>query len=280
MKKLAFLLFAMACGLSSMVRAQTHSEQAALQAITNSKLDQVISNTGTGGSATTDTALTTVKVMQSRQYNKESSIAGHIVSNVSSDTSLTTIKVQLAYLQNKLNSLSGHFVSNGATDTALTTIKVQIAYMQNKLNSLAGHFVSNGATDTALTTLKAQIAYLQNKENSISSNTSSTSSAISSLNSYQANYASFVTGWSTSYITTNTTTAVKAGTGVLHNILVGTTAASGTIAFYDCNNCTSNQMGQVLMTGFTGVLPLDYIFTNGLTIVTAVAAGKITIGYK
>ena len=81
-------------------------------------------------------------------------------------------------------------------------------------------------------------------------------------------------------ITTNTTTNVKVGAGVLHAVIVGTPAATGTITIYDNTAASGTIIATITMVaGQAYYLPFNTFFTTGLTVVTAVAAGNITIAF-
>ena len=80
-------------------------------------------------------------------------------------------------------------------------------------------------------------------------------------------------------ITTATTTLVKAGPGVLHRIIIGTTAA-GAITVYDALTAASGAEKVVLKASIPeGSYTLGIIFQTGLTVVTA-GASDITVIYE
>ena len=79
-------------------------------------------------------------------------------------------------------------------------------------------------------------------------------------------------------IATNTTTVVKTGAGVLHSIVVNTTAA-GAITIYDNTAASGTKIGTMKASIVEGTYVFDVAFTKGLTIVTA-AASDITVTYK
>lgn len=79
------------------------------------------------------------------------------------------------------------------------------------------------------------------------------------------------------YISTATTTTVKSGTGRLHTITIGETAA-GAITVYD-NTAGSGTVIAVLKASIAEqTFTFDVKFTTGLTIVTA-GASKLTVSY-
>jgi hypothetical protein len=87
----------------------------------------------------------------------------------------------------------------------------------------------------------------------------------------------------TSYqnITTDATTTIKSGAGVLASICVNTPAATETITIYDNTAASGAKIGTI--TVYASTNPCFYYNANflvGLTIVTATAAGDITVGYQ
>lgn len=83
--------------------------------------------------------------------------------------------------------------------------------------------------------------------------------------------------YSSAYISTQTTTTVKTGSGFLHTITLGETAA-GAITVYD-NTAASGTILAVLKASIAEqTFQLDLPFKTGLTIVTA-AASKLTVSY-
>ena len=92
--------------------------------------------------------------------------------------------------------------------------------------------------------------------------------------------ATAIAAYKYNHITTDTTTVVKSGAGVLHNICVNTPTATETVTIYD-NTAASGTVIAVLTSyaSVPGCAELDVVFTTGLTIVTATAAGDITVAY-
>lgn len=80
-----------------------------------------------------------------------------------------------------------------------------------------------------------------------------------------------------SNIATNTTTTVKSGVGVLHSIVVNTTAA-GAITIYDNTAGSGTKIGTMKASIAEGTYLFDTLFSTGLTIVTA-GASDITVTY-
>lgn len=78
-----------------------------------------------------------------------------------------------------------------------------------------------------------------------------------------------------------TTTVVKSGPGVLAAIVINTPAATGTITIYDNTAASGTVIALITMVAGQAVsLQYNVGFTTGLTIVTATAAGDITVVYS
>lgn len=85
------------------------------------------------------------------------------------------------------------------------------------------------------------------------------------------------TSFLSAYISTATTTTVKSGTGKLHSITLGETAA-GAITIYE-NTAASGTIIAVLKASIAEqTFVFDVRFTTGLTILTA-GASKLTVSY-
>lgn len=85
-------------------------------------------------------------------------------------------------------------------------------------------------------------------------------------------------------ITTQTTTTVKTGEGVLHSIIINTPLANGTIAIYDNTAGSGTLIGTITMPATlltTGPYVVEYHakFAIGLTIVTGSANQNITVTF-
>ena len=81
-------------------------------------------------------------------------------------------------------------------------------------------------------------------------------------------------------ITTNTTTVVKSGAGILHAVIINAPAATGTITIYDNTAASGNIIATITMVAGQAIsIPYNIFFSTGLTIVTAVSAGNITIAF-
>lgn len=83
--------------------------------------------------------------------------------------------------------------------------------------------------------------------------------------------------WNYTNITTNTTTLVKTGSGVLHSITVNTTSA-GSIKIEDALTDTTPLIGTLKASVAEGTYRYDVAFTTGLNIVTA-GASDITVAW-
>ena len=79
-------------------------------------------------------------------------------------------------------------------------------------------------------------------------------------------------------IKTATTTVVKTGAGVLHKIVINTTAV-GTITVYDNTAASGATIATIAVSAVGPVYVYDLAFTLGLTVVTA-AASDITVTYR
>jgi hypothetical protein len=85
-----------------------------------------------------------------------------------------------------------------------------------------------------------------------------------------------------SNITTDTTTVVKSGAGVLHTVCFNTPLATEVTTIFDNTAASGTKIG----TWTTPASPVascilyDVAFTTGLTILTATAAGDITVSYR
>ncbi len=84
-----------------------------------------------------------------------------------------------------------------------------------------------------------------------------------------------------SNITSQTTTAVKSGAGILHTVCVNTPAASGTVKLYD--NTAGSGTAIATITSFASApacFTYDAAFATGLTVVTAGATTDVTVSYR
>lgn len=84
--------------------------------------------------------------------------------------------------------------------------------------------------------------------------------------------------YSVAYISSATTTQVKTGSGLLHAIVVGTTAA-GTIQIIDNTSGSTVNMGELKSSIAEGTYVFNATFATGLRIITG-AASKISVIYR
>lgn len=84
-----------------------------------------------------------------------------------------------------------------------------------------------------------------------------------------------------SYITTQTTTLVKTGAGVLHSITFNNPTATATVKIVDGLSDTTPVIALITVPASPQPVSLfyDVIFTTGLTVVTGVASCNITVSY-
>jgi hypothetical protein len=84
-------------------------------------------------------------------------------------------------------------------------------------------------------------------------------------------------------ITTDATTVVKSGAGILHTICFNSPLTTEVTTVYD-NTAASGTKISTITTAAASPVPVcvtyDVVFNTGLTIVTATAAGDITVSYR
>jgi hypothetical protein len=87
--------------------------------------------------------------------------------------------------------------------------------------------------------------------------------------------------WAKAYITTQTTTLLKTGAGVLHSVTINKPVATGTI---ELDDAITNTNPFAIITTPTGPFPLTLIydveFTTGLSVTTGTASQDITISFS
>jgi len=76
-------------------------------------------------------------------------------------------------------------------------------------------------------------------------------------------------GFKYTNITTNTTTTVKSGAGILHSVSVNTKGATDTAQMWDNTSAAGTKIGLLDVTLAQDTLIYDIAFNIGLTIVTA-----------
>lgn len=83
-------------------------------------------------------------------------------------------------------------------------------------------------------------------------------------------------------ITTDATTVVKAGPGLLHTININTPVATGTITIYDGLNASGTKIGTytIASSPSPSSVTYDVSFGVGLTIVTGTEAMDITVSFR
>lgn len=82
-------------------------------------------------------------------------------------------------------------------------------------------------------------------------------------------------------ISTNATTVVKSGAGVLHCITVNTTGTTTTATVYDNTSAAGTKIATINSSASHITQIYDVSFNTGLTVVTAgAAASDITISYR
>lgn len=89
-------------------------------------------------------------------------------------------------------------------------------------------------------------------------------------------------GGTAANITTNTTTTVKTGAGVLNSISINTKgASSNTATIYDNTAGSGTKLGTIDTTAAIGQINYGIAFSTGLTIVTATGtAADLTVNYR
>ena len=84
-------------------------------------------------------------------------------------------------------------------------------------------------------------------------------------------------------ITTQTTTLIRTGNGVLHTVCFNKPTATGTVAIYDGITAASGTLIGTITVQTSpqpGCLAYDVQYGTGLTIVTATASSDITVSYR
>jgi len=83
-------------------------------------------------------------------------------------------------------------------------------------------------------------------------------------------------------ITTQTTTLIRTGNGVLHTVCLNKPTATGTVAIYDGISASGTLIGTITIPAspLPVCLAYDVQYGSGLTIVTATASSDITVSYR
>jgi hypothetical protein len=89
-------------------------------------------------------------------------------------------------------------------------------------------------------------------------------------------------GYIYAHITTNTTTTLKTGAGLLHTVLINTTGTAETVTIFDATSCAGTvKIGAILVTAANNTFLYDVQFQNGLCITTAgTTPGDYTITWQ
>jgi hypothetical protein len=92
-------------------------------------------------------------------------------------------------------------------------------------------------------------------------------------------------GYNYTNITTQTTTLIKTGAGILHSIIINSHAASATIEMDDALTHTTPKIGTItLPSTVSGAIPIsleyDIEFSTGLSITTGTANADVTVVWK
>ena len=90
-------------------------------------------------------------------------------------------------------------------------------------------------------------------------------------------------GWYTyNNITTDTKTTVKSGAGVLHTITFNNPAATEVVTIFDNTAASGTKIGTITTPASPVPVTITYDvnFATGLTLLTATAAGDITVSFK
>jgi len=83
-------------------------------------------------------------------------------------------------------------------------------------------------------------------------------------------------------ITTDTTTTLKTGAGILHSLSFNTPVATTVVTVYDNTAGSGTKIATITVPASPQPVTMfyDVAFTTGLTIVTATAASDITVSYQ
>lgn len=88
-------------------------------------------------------------------------------------------------------------------------------------------------------------------------------------------------GYSFANISTQTTTVVKTGEGILHSITINTPNAAGNATVYDSTTGTGTKIATIVQIAAPQPITLiyDIAFQNGLTVVTNTATADFTVTF-
>jgi hypothetical protein len=90
-----------------------------------------------------------------------------------------------------------------------------------------------------------------------------------------------IPGYSYRGITTQATTVVKTGQGILHTITFNNPTATAVVTVYDNTSGTGTAIATITVPASPQPVTLHYdaVFNTGLTVVTATANSDITVTY-
>lgn len=105
---------------------------------------------------------------------------------------------------------------------------------------------------------------------------------LAATNAFAAGTDVYVLGYAYKNITTDATTVVKAGPGLLHTISINTPLATTTITIYDNTAASGTKIGTYTIAASPqpSSVTYDVNFLIGLTIVTGTASSDITVSYR
>lgn len=83
-------------------------------------------------------------------------------------------------------------------------------------------------------------------------------------------------------ITGTSTTTVKSGTGVLHNLTFNNPQATEVLTLYDNTAASGTKIGTITIPASPAIVTIQYDiqFTTGLTIVSTTASSDVTVSFK
>lgn len=92
---------------------------------------------------------------------------------------------------------------------------------------------------------------------------------------------SLSTEFSYDNISTNATTTIKTGHGILHSVMINSRGSSSTITVYDNTSGSGTKIATIDSTASIGQLIYDIAFSIGLTVVTSgLTPSDITVSYR
>lgn len=105
---------------------------------------------------------------------------------------------------------------------------------------------------------------------------------LGSIASAQVNAPTYISAaYAYTNITTDTTTSILSGPGVLGGVCINAGASGETITIYDSLTGSGTKVGTITLAATSGgCFNYNAFLTTGLTIVTAVAAADLTIIWR